>query len=370
MPLRARTRSSCTAPAKLTHEPARPGVRPDGYHLLDAEMVVARPGRHPRGGRPGRPRAIEPSRSSARPAARSRWPLAHNLVPGRWPWPVRPAARAGDQARSRPGAGLGGGLVRRRRRAALGRVDDLEAGRPAGRRRARSAWSGGRARVRGIGELVEPLPFEEPHVHAAHAALRLLDAAVYRRWDELGGPTRPAPANDLEPRRRRRSSPGWSSGATAWATPPGSSPGWPAAARPGSSRASFPGHERRRGPDGPRRIVRRPGGSRRRVGEATPVLDAELLGSGLGRDAGRGEGVGGDRRRPASGAASCGAGRTRLRTSAKSRVGSASTAGRRGGARSHEHRLDLGLGQEHRRRHPTRPPRRWPSSATFTDGMP
>jgi 4-diphosphocytidyl-2-C-methyl-D-erythritol kinase len=57
---------------------------------------------------------------------------------------------------------------------------------------------GGRARVTGTGEQLEPLRYEAltftlltPPVHCA-------TAAVYRAWDDLGGPTG-ANGNDLEP---------------------------------------------------------------------------------------------------------------------------------------------------------------------------
>jgi 4-diphosphocytidyl-2-C-methyl-D-erythritol kinase len=57
---------------------------------------------------------------------------------------------------------------------------------------------GGRARVTGIGEIVEPLAFEPltftlltPRVHCS-------TPAVYAAWDDLGGPTAAGP-NDLEP---------------------------------------------------------------------------------------------------------------------------------------------------------------------------
>jgi 4-diphosphocytidyl-2-C-methyl-D-erythritol kinase len=60
---------------------------------------------------------------------------------------------------------------------------------------------GGRARVRGIGELVEPLDFNE----VAGRAYTLLTPPfavatprVYLAWDRLGGPTAAGP-NDLEP---------------------------------------------------------------------------------------------------------------------------------------------------------------------------
>ena len=57
---------------------------------------------------------------------------------------------------------------------------------------------GGRARVKGIGEIVEPLPFEVREFTLLTPPLSVDTSAVYRRWDELGGPTADGP-NDLEP---------------------------------------------------------------------------------------------------------------------------------------------------------------------------
>jgi 4-diphosphocytidyl-2-C-methyl-D-erythritol kinase len=52
--------------------------------------------------------------------------------------------------------------------------------------------------VTGIGEIVEPLPFEAREVTLLTPPLAVDTSAVYRRWDELGGPTADGP-NDLEP---------------------------------------------------------------------------------------------------------------------------------------------------------------------------
>lgn len=57
---------------------------------------------------------------------------------------------------------------------------------------------GGRARVRGIGEVVEPLPFQAQDITLVVPPLAVSTPAAYRAWDELGGPTADGP-NDLEP---------------------------------------------------------------------------------------------------------------------------------------------------------------------------
>ena len=57
---------------------------------------------------------------------------------------------------------------------------------------------GGRARVRGIGELLEPLPpVGRPRFTLLTPPFGCSTPAVYRAWDELGGPRHPT--NDLEP---------------------------------------------------------------------------------------------------------------------------------------------------------------------------
>jgi 4-diphosphocytidyl-2-C-methyl-D-erythritol kinase len=56
---------------------------------------------------------------------------------------------------------------------------------------------GGRAKVSGIGEIVEPLPHIEQIVTLIVPPLRVGTPEVYRAWDALGGPTATSP-NDLE----------------------------------------------------------------------------------------------------------------------------------------------------------------------------
>jgi 4-diphosphocytidyl-2-C-methyl-D-erythritol kinase len=56
---------------------------------------------------------------------------------------------------------------------------------------------GGRARVGGIGEVVEPLAFESRSFTLLTPPLFVSTPAVYRAWDELGGPVGDGP-NDLE----------------------------------------------------------------------------------------------------------------------------------------------------------------------------
>ncbi|HEX6596172.1 MAG TPA: 4-(cytidine 5'-diphospho)-2-C-methyl-D-erythritol kinase, partial [Acidimicrobiales bacterium] len=57
---------------------------------------------------------------------------------------------------------------------------------------------GGRARVTGVGEVVEPLPFEDRMFTLAIPPIRVPTPDVYQAWDDLGGPAGPN-GNDLEP---------------------------------------------------------------------------------------------------------------------------------------------------------------------------
>ncbi|MEX2627693.1 MAG: 4-(cytidine 5'-diphospho)-2-C-methyl-D-erythritol kinase, partial [Ilumatobacteraceae bacterium] len=57
---------------------------------------------------------------------------------------------------------------------------------------------GGRARVRGIGEVLEPLPHRDVTYTLVIPPLSVSTPAAYRAWDELGGPMADGP-NDLEP---------------------------------------------------------------------------------------------------------------------------------------------------------------------------
>jgi 4-diphosphocytidyl-2-C-methyl-D-erythritol kinase len=57
---------------------------------------------------------------------------------------------------------------------------------------------GGRARVQGIGEVVEPLPHVDRVVTLVIPPLGVSTPAAYRAWDALGGPVADGP-NDLEP---------------------------------------------------------------------------------------------------------------------------------------------------------------------------
>lgn len=211
------------APAKLTLSLRITGIRPDGYHLIDAEMVTL-----------DLCDEIIVRHSSASsveiaPAPATRdgtgavpvWDIptdGSNLV-------IRALELAGRTAhvevrkRIPPGAGLGGGSADAA--AVLRWANRMSAEQAA---RTGSAGSGprspspavvtpqqaavlgadvpfclvgGRARVTGVGEIVEPLRFRHQSFELWTPPVQAETATVYRTWDELGGPS--GDTNDLEP---------------------------------------------------------------------------------------------------------------------------------------------------------------------------
>lgn len=176
------------APAKLTRSLRITGVRDDGYHLIDAEMV-----------------AVDlvdtivfsPGDGLALVDASPDVPLDDsNLV-------CRALALAGRTChveitkRIPSGAGLGGGSADAAATLRWAGLADLHLGAALGAD-VSFCLVGGRARVTGIGEQVEPLPFEERAFTLLTPPVQCDTAAVYRTWDQLGGPTADGP-NDLEP---------------------------------------------------------------------------------------------------------------------------------------------------------------------------
>jgi 4-diphosphocytidyl-2-C-methyl-D-erythritol kinase len=178
------------APAKLTLELRVTGVRADGYHLLDAEMVALdladvltiTPGRE--------------GLTVSGPYADGVPLDGRNII-------VAALRLAGVDAmvhidkRIPHGGGLGGGSADAAAVLRWAGVADLAA---AARIGADVPFCvvGGRARVRGIGELVEPLEPRPLEITLVIPPLRVDTAAAYRAWDALGGPTADG-ANDLEP---------------------------------------------------------------------------------------------------------------------------------------------------------------------------
>ena len=186
-----------TAPAKLTLILRVTGVRDDGYHLLDAEMVsldladelTFTPGT------PGR----APALTVTGPYAAGIPTGGENLVAQamRAVRHVRPPCDVTVDKRIPHGGGLGGGSADAAAVLRWAGVDDLALAAGIGAD-VPFCIRGGRARVTGIGDVLEPLPFVERTFTLATPDFGCDTAAVYRAWDDLGGPTAEGP-NDLEP---------------------------------------------------------------------------------------------------------------------------------------------------------------------------
>jgi 4-diphosphocytidyl-2-C-methyl-D-erythritol kinase len=177
------------APAKLTLSLRVTGVRADGFHLIDAEMVsldlydelwVD----------PSGDGVVVHHGDTERPAD------ADDLV-------VRALALVGVRAGVRlhkripAGAGLGGGSSDAAAVLRWAGMDDPARAVELGADVA-FCLRGGRARVRGIGEVLEPLAHEARTITLFTPPLHCSTPVVYRQWDELGGP-RGDHGNDLEP---------------------------------------------------------------------------------------------------------------------------------------------------------------------------
>jgi 4-diphosphocytidyl-2-C-methyl-D-erythritol kinase len=182
--------------AKLTLSLRIVGVRNDGYHLLDAEMVSV--------DLADRLKFDDALRSTVAVVGDVHGVAAiptdeRNLV-------MRALRAVGRSAEVRvdkripAGAGLGGGssdAAAVLRWAGCGDVDTaarLGADVP-------FCIRGGRARVTGVGERIEklaPLAGDNAVFTLSIPPLAVSTVAVYRAWDELGGPTAEG-ANDLEP---------------------------------------------------------------------------------------------------------------------------------------------------------------------------
>ncbi len=180
------------APAKLTLALRITGRRADGYHLIDAEMttldladeLTITPGTGPR-------------LTAGGPFADGIPLDGSNLV-------TRALALIGhgDVAvhllkRIPHGGGLGGAsadaaaILRWAGYADITGAAALGADVP-------FCLLGGRARVRGIGEIVEPVAARPATYTLVIPPLTVSTPAAYRAWDELGGPHGEA-GNDLEP---------------------------------------------------------------------------------------------------------------------------------------------------------------------------
>jgi 4-diphosphocytidyl-2-C-methyl-D-erythritol kinase len=187
------------APAKLTVSLRVTGVRTDGYHLLDAEMVslaladelsfAEGEGLEVVVGGDASPSA-SPSPSPAL------GPEEDNLV-CRALRAVDRTARVRLVKRIPVGGGLGGGSTDAAAVLRWAGCGDLAVAASLGAD-VPFCVHGGRARVTGTGEVLEPLPFVPRTFTLVTPPFGCSTPDVYRAWDSLGGPTADGP-NDLEP---------------------------------------------------------------------------------------------------------------------------------------------------------------------------
>jgi 4-diphosphocytidyl-2-C-methyl-D-erythritol kinase len=168
-----------TAPAKVTLSLRVTGVRADGYHLIEAEMVTV----------DCCDRLVLTDGDGLDVVAAD-----DRLVPTGGANLVRRALElAGRQAHVRlekripPGAGLGGGsadaaaILRWAGETDTERAATIGADVP-------FCLVGGRAVVRGIGEVVKPLPFIAGELTLMTPPFGCSTVEVYRAWDRIGAP--------------------------------------------------------------------------------------------------------------------------------------------------------------------------------------
>jgi 4-diphosphocytidyl-2-C-methyl-D-erythritol kinase len=182
------------AHAKLTLGLRITGIRDDGYHLIDAEMVsldlhdliIVQRGRD--------------DLNATGPFAAG-LPLDDDNLVARALRLVDTRAGVHLVKQIPHGGGLGGGSTDAATvlrwagfgtsPAELGRASRLGADIP-------FCLVGGRAQVSGVGEIVDPLTHVDRIVTLVIPPLAVSTPAAYRAWDDLGGPTADGP-NDLEP---------------------------------------------------------------------------------------------------------------------------------------------------------------------------
>lgn len=177
-----------TAPAKVTLSLRVTGIRGDGMHLVDAEMVTVdlvdeleitegAAGVTVNGGSTDVPAGEDNLVQKALDlAGRSAGVVVTKRIPSQ--------------------AGLGGGSADAAAVLRWADFTDLQAAASIGADVA-FCLVGGRARVRGIGEIVTPLPPVDLTLTLLTPPVGCPTPAVYRIWDEMGGPTGHN-GNDLE----------------------------------------------------------------------------------------------------------------------------------------------------------------------------
>lgn len=179
------------APAKLTLSLAVTGVRTDGFHLIDAEMVsldiadditIV--------DAPTTTISVSGPYASGVPTDES------NIVHAALALCAR-TAHVSIVKNIPHGGGLGGGSTDAAAILRWAKFTDVASSATVGAD-VPFCLVGGRARVGGIGEIIEPLPYEEKKITLFIPPIHVSTPAVYRAWDALGGPSGDH-GNDLEP---------------------------------------------------------------------------------------------------------------------------------------------------------------------------
>jgi 4-diphosphocytidyl-2-C-methyl-D-erythritol kinase len=182
-----------TAPAKLTTSLRMVGLRSDGYHLLESEMVTVSladsleifEGEHGTS-----VHGLSVSGDAFSIAGRNLCDQALELV-GR-------QARVEIEKHIPIGGGLGGGSADAAAILRWAHFEDLDRAAVLGSD-VPFCLLGGRAFVSGIGEVVEPAPFEPRAFTLILPALSVSTVAVYQAFDEVGAQSSAAAhVNDLE----------------------------------------------------------------------------------------------------------------------------------------------------------------------------
>lgn len=175
------------APAKLTLTLRVVGVRDDRYHLIESEMV-----------------ALDLADELEFSEGDGLEVVGNGAVPVDDDNLVRRALRAAGRTahvrlhkRIPMGGGLGGGSADAAAALRWAGVTDLALAATLGAD-VPFCLIGGRAQVGGIGEILEPLPYEPREFTLLTPPFGVFTPAVYRAWDDLGGPRADGP-NDLEP---------------------------------------------------------------------------------------------------------------------------------------------------------------------------
>jgi 4-diphosphocytidyl-2-C-methyl-D-erythritol kinase len=172
--------STVLAPAKLTLSLRVTGVRGDGYHLLDAEMVSI-----------NLADTLEFAEGSGITVVDevvgglgvAEVPSGEQNLVSRTLGLLRRNAAVRLVKRIPSGAGLGGGSADAAAVLRWGGRDDVTLAAQLGAD-VPFCLRGGHARVRGVGEIVEPLVFEHRDFVLLLPPLVVSTAAVYREWDD------------------------------------------------------------------------------------------------------------------------------------------------------------------------------------------